>query len=156
MAGKKDVKLPRFGLIPAYPMWEVAKVYGHGASKYAERNWEHGISFTVSLDALERHIALFKAGQDKDPESEIHHLAHAVFHLFALIQNGRTHPLQDDRSPYYMALNMESEVLVQESKDFGDPERPFLRSGEYCLDDPLNWYGESLLAEQLDEDKKEA
>lgn len=96
--GEKGVKPARFSLVPPQPMWEVARVYGYGSTKYAPRNWERGYDWTKSIDALERHLSLFKQGQDIDDESGLHHLAHAVFHCLALIEWGRTHPELDDRS----------------------------------------------------------
>lgn len=120
MAGNKDVKLPQFSLIPAYPMWEVAKVFGYGARKYEPRNWEQGIPFSSSIDALERHLALYKANQDIDIESGLPHLAHLVFHALTLMQNKHTHPELDDRSNYYTALLMDAEIVRRESRPLGE------------------------------------
>lgn len=95
--GKKGTKLARFDLIPARPMWEVAELYGRGARKYEDRNWEKGYDYSLSIAALERHLNLYKQGEDYDPEGQ-HHLASVVFHALALIEFGETHPELDDRS----------------------------------------------------------
>lgn len=87
--GQKGTKQEEFGLIPFYPLKEVAKVYGYGASKYAPQNWRRGYPWTWSVSALFRHITAFLVGESMDKESGIHHLAHATFHLFLLIESER-------------------------------------------------------------------
>src|SRR3990172_8257492 len=57
--GQKGRKLERHSLIPSYAMSEVAAVYGRGATKYAARNWELGYAWSLSLDALLRHLSAF-------------------------------------------------------------------------------------------------
>lgn len=83
--GEKEVKLARFGLIPQEALEEVAKVYGYGALKYSDHNWRKGYPWTLSLDALGRHISSFTKGEEIDPESGLPHLAHATFHLLTLL-----------------------------------------------------------------------
>lgn len=96
--GEKGVKLERFDLIPALPLEEISRVYGYGAGKYAERNWERGYNWSWSYGALQRHLNAFWRGEDIDKESGLPHLAHAAFHCLALMEFGRTHPEKDDRS----------------------------------------------------------
>jgi len=83
--GQKGQKPERYSLIPAEALAEVARVYGFGASKYEDNNWRKGYAWSLSLDALGRHIEAFRMGQSQDPESGLHHLAHAVFHLMTLM-----------------------------------------------------------------------
>lgn len=83
--GMKGKKPERYSLIPAEALAEVARVYGFGAEKYDDNNWRKGYAWSLSLDALQRHIEAFRMGESFDPESNLHHLAHAVFHLFTLI-----------------------------------------------------------------------
>lgn len=95
--GEKGQKLARFDLIPPRPMWEVAELYGEGAKKYADRNWERGYAWSLSIGALERHFNLFKQGEDYDAETTKRHLASVVFHALALMEFAETHPELDDR-----------------------------------------------------------
>lgn len=95
--GKKGVKPAMYGLIPVYPLEQVARLYGYGAKKYADRNWEKGYEWRKSYDALQRHVNAFWSGEDIDAESGLPHLASAVFHCFALMEWGKTHPELDDR-----------------------------------------------------------
>jgi len=84
--GQKGVKLARYGLLPIYSLEQIANVYGYGAGKYAPNNWRKGYPWSLSIDALERHVAEFRKGNSIDPESGQHHLAHAAFHLLTLME----------------------------------------------------------------------
>ena len=95
--GQKGQKLARFSLIPSGPLREVANVFGYGAIKYSPNNWRLGYEWSLSLDALERHINAFTGGEDIDPESGRLHLACAIFHCLVLMEWGTTHPELDDR-----------------------------------------------------------
>jgi hypothetical protein len=95
--GEKGQKLARFDLIPPKPMWEVAELYGRGSRKYADRNWELGYKWSLSIAALERHLNLWKQGEVRDRQDGQHHLASVVFHALALMEFERTHPELDDR-----------------------------------------------------------
>lgn len=83
--GQKGVKPERHSLIPKPFLDALGRVYGYGANKYAAHNWRRRYEFSKSLDALDRHVAAFTDGETYDPESGEHHLAHAAFHLAALI-----------------------------------------------------------------------
>jgi hypothetical protein len=95
--GQKGQKLARFDLIPKSPLWQVAELYGVGARKYADRNWERGYNWSLSFAALNRHLWQFWAGEDNDAETGLPHLASVVFHAFALMEYATTHPEFDDR-----------------------------------------------------------
>lgn len=95
--GEKGAKPEAYALIPVEPLAEVARVYGFGAGKYTNRNWERGYEWSLSYSALQRHLNAFWSGQNRDPESGKHHLAHAVFHCLAMMEWQRTHPEMDDR-----------------------------------------------------------
>jgi hypothetical protein len=95
--GKKGAKIERYDLIPVEPLAEVARVYGLGAKKYAERNWEKGYDWSLSYAALQRHVNAFWKGEDTDPECKTCHLANVVFHCFAMMEWMKTHPELDNR-----------------------------------------------------------
>ena len=95
--GQKGIKLERFGLMPPKELASVAAVYGFGAKKYADRNWQKGYSWTWSYDALQRHLNLFWAGEFLDSESGLPHLAHAIFHCLALMYFHNNSIGKDDR-----------------------------------------------------------
>lgn len=95
--GAKGSKPERYDLMPVSPLAEVARVYGMGAAKYEPRNWERGYDWSLSYAALQRHLNAFWGGKSLDDESGFHHLAHAVFHCFAMMEWEATHPELDDR-----------------------------------------------------------
>jgi hypothetical protein len=96
--GEKGVKPERYDLIPVGPLAEVARVYGFGATKYDDRNWERGYDWSKSYAALQRHVNAFWGGDTFDDETGLPHLAHAVFHCLAMIEWYGTHPELDDRA----------------------------------------------------------
>lgn len=75
----------------------IAEVYAFGASKYADHNWRKGYAWSLSYGAMMRHLAAFWEGEDSDPESGLSHLAHAGFHILALIHYADHFPAKDDR-----------------------------------------------------------
>ena len=94
--GAKGKKLARFDLIPVEPLFEVARLYGTGASKYADRNWELGFAWSLAFAAMQRHAWLFWSGESLDSETKRHHLASVVFHAFALMEfEAKCHGVDD-------------------------------------------------------------
>lgn len=114
MAGVKGVKNVRFDLVPPEAAWYEALVYGAGANKYAERNWEGGYEWGKSIAALERHLQLFKAGEDIDPEYGLPHMAHARWHTGVLITFAARNLGIDDRSKDVNLTVMEATLLNQD------------------------------------------
>lgn len=95
--GQKGSKPARFDLIPAKALWLVAELYGAGARKYEAHNWRRGYDWSLSIAALERHLAQFKEGENDDPETGCPHLAAVVFHALSLLTFTEEHPELDDR-----------------------------------------------------------
>lgn len=83
--GQKGKKPEEYALIPVEALAEIARVYGYGAEKYEPNNWRRGYAWSLSYSALQRHINAFWRGERTDPESGLHHLAHAAFHLLSLM-----------------------------------------------------------------------
>jgi uncharacterized HAD superfamily protein len=88
---------PRIDLAPADAMIHVGKVLAMGADKYAERNWEHGMKYSKVVASLERHLAKWKAGEDLDNESGLHHIDHVLCNALFLSRYVRAFPEKDDR-----------------------------------------------------------
>ena len=98
MAGiKRDSDKIRYDLMPMYPLEEVAKVFTHGAEKYDDRNWEQGMDWNRPYGALLRHVFAFWSGEDIDPESQLHHLAHAICEAMFLLEYTKTKKELDNR-----------------------------------------------------------
>lgn len=82
--GEKGQKLARFSLIPSEFLWALAEHFGKGAQKYADRNWEKGYKWSLTVDALSRHLHQFLQGETHDPETGSHHLIAVAWHAMAL------------------------------------------------------------------------
>lgn len=77
MIGTKfDNEKPRYELMDAHFMDEVAMVLSHGAKKYADNNWQQVRPWTRYLGALLRHAFAIMRGQLYDEESGLSHAAH--------------------------------------------------------------------------------
>jgi hypothetical protein len=89
-------KLP-LHLLSTEAINQTAAVLQFGAEKYAEHNWRKGFAWSRPLAAAMRHITAFNAGEDRDPESGLSHLAHAACCIMFLLEFEKTHPELDDR-----------------------------------------------------------
>lgn len=89
-------KLP-LNLLSTEAMNQTAAVLAFGAEKYAEHNWRQGFAWSRPLAAAMRHITAFNAGEDRDPESGLSHLAHAACCIMFLLEFEKTHQHLDDR-----------------------------------------------------------
>lgn len=96
--GMKGTKQAMFSLIPPRALWQLAERYGAGLKKYPARNWEKGYPWSLSVDALMRHLMQFWGGEDIDEETGGTHLSAVMWHAAALIEFMTTHPEMDDRS----------------------------------------------------------
>lgn len=69
-----------------------------GALKYGRTNWrEAGVRASIYYDACMRHLSRWFEGEDLDPDSGIHHLAHAIACIAILIDALEADNLKDDR-----------------------------------------------------------
>lgn len=82
--GAKGQKLQRFDLIPNEFEIALSEHYGKGATKYADRNWERGYRWSLSVGALRRHLAAWLAGESYDSETGSNHLIAVAWHACAL------------------------------------------------------------------------
>jgi hypothetical protein len=96
-ATKYDAGKLRYDLIPARPLEELARVYTIGCKKYADRNWEKGMSWMRIVGAMMRHLWRWVRGERYDQETGQHHLSSVAWGTFALIEYEHTHPELDDR-----------------------------------------------------------
>jgi len=104
--GQKGAKDSQLSAAPAGAMLALGRVYGFGAEKYDRHNFRKGYAWSLSYDAMQRHIEASLAGEDYDPESGLPHMAHVAWHALTLTQflldklAGR-HPAElDDRYAY--------------------------------------------------------
>jgi hypothetical protein len=90
--GKADMSL-----LSSIALLKVAQVMTFGKKKYSANNWRGGFVWTRPLAACLRHVFAYLGGEDKDPETGISHLAHAVCCLLFVLEFEETHKELDDR-----------------------------------------------------------
>ncbi|MCU7521636.1 MAG: hypothetical protein HF312_15575 [Ignavibacteria bacterium] len=85
MEGKKyDAGKDRWDLLPFAQVRQIVKVLTFGAAKYEPNNWQ-GVEKERYIAAAFRHLTAWIDGERCDPESGIHHLAHAACNLLFLL-----------------------------------------------------------------------
>lgn len=94
---KYDQGKPRITLVPVEAIKQCAAALGFGANKYGDHNFRGGIKHTRVADAAFRHLLAWTNGEDKDPESGLPHLAHAIASVAMLIWQQENKPELDDR-----------------------------------------------------------
>lgn len=90
MTAKHDAGKRRWSLLPFNALRQVVDVLEFGAAKYAVDGWKTVPNArTRYYDATMRHLTEWWAGESLDPESGLHHLAHAsCCVLFLLAKEG--------------------------------------------------------------------
>jgi hypothetical protein len=86
--GQKGQKLAQIGALDPLALLEVGKVAGFGAQKYDRFNFAKGYKWSLSYDALQRHLMDWAAGDEVDSGdggSGLSHLGHAAWHCLALL-----------------------------------------------------------------------
>lgn len=95
--GEKGTKPSQLGWIDPLALIELGNVAGYGAEKYAKWNYLKGYDWSLSYNAMMRHLNAFWSGEDIDPESGSSHLAHAAWHCLALLAFSIRDKGTDDR-----------------------------------------------------------
>jgi hypothetical protein len=92
------LRKPPLHLIPSSALIELALSMALGAKKYGPYNWRsQGVSSTVYLDAMERHMRCFLDGEDIDPDSGGSHLGNIMACCAILLDARACGKLNDNR-----------------------------------------------------------
>lgn len=94
---KYDAEKIRTDLVSSLAIEELAKVLTFGAKKYTAHNWRLGMSWSRLIGACLRHVYAFMRGEDRDPETGLSHLAHAMCCIMFLLEYQLTGNGSDDR-----------------------------------------------------------
>lgn len=84
---KYDSEKPDYSLLPPHALDELVKVLTMGKLKYSRENWrllEDGENRYFA--AAQRHLWALRKGETYDPESGLHHAAHAIACAMFLIE----------------------------------------------------------------------
>lgn len=94
-----DAGKPRYDLIPPEALDALAELYRVGATiKYAERNWEKGMSWQKCYRSLLSHANKWQYGEDFDQETGAHHMTAAAWNAIALLVYHTRQIGTDDRT----------------------------------------------------------
>ncbi len=96
MPNQVEIK-PSLSRLPYEPLAQIALVLQHGDSKYPKDGWKGSFPWSRSTDKAMRHLHKWNNGEDKDPESGLSHLAHAVANLMFLLYYEVNGSGEDDR-----------------------------------------------------------
>lgn len=107
----------RISILPLLAIKEVKKVAEMGAVKYGAHNYRDGRPVCDWLDAGYRHAfdEFLGEGIDLDPESKIHHLAHAAWNMLVALEQMLTKPELDDRYKVSTSNNANGSNRKQEN-----------------------------------------
>ena len=98
---KHDNNKIMYELIPMGPLRQIAMVFTHGAKKYKPNLYKKGLDYSRYVGAALRHIYAWWGGEKYDPDSGLHHLAHAITTLMFLMHYDDIRPEYDDRQKQY-------------------------------------------------------
>lgn len=96
---KFDAGKSRLDLIDPVAIDELGRVLQFGAEKYGSHNWRSGIAYSRLIAAALRHLFAFLRGEDFDPESGLHHVAHAMCNCMFLLAFAMRRDLDDRWKP---------------------------------------------------------
>ena len=94
---KFDSEKIRLDLIPPEAIFGLGEVLTFGAIKYGDRNWEKGIAWSRVFGATLRHLWIWFARNDLDPEVRVSHLKCAQANIAFLVTYEGRHVGTDDR-----------------------------------------------------------
>lgn len=109
--GEKGAKLTSLSSIDPHALKIVGDVAGFGSIKYDKLNFMKGYDWSLSYDALQRHLLQFWSGQDYDEESTLLHLGHAAWHCLALISFIERGLGTDDRYTSQDMSNLQTKTI---------------------------------------------
>lgn len=75
---KNDEGKLQWSLMPFEQLEDTVRVLMKGAKKYSRDNWKKCDDVNRYKDALMRHVTAYIKGEEKDPEDNLPHLAHAI------------------------------------------------------------------------------
>ena len=120
-------------LLSPYSIRDLAIIYGAGAKKYAPRNWEKGIQFSICVGKLKRHLDQYLMGKtEEDHLSAVGFWWHALAHYREMIKLGLLPASLDDLPKY--------EQQIPDGTSPGHDEQQDEEYGEFTIRKP--WQAE--------------
>lgn len=87
-------------MVPFTALAHWASAHMEGNVKYGRFNWRAvGVRSSIYIDAAMRHLMKYTDGEDKDPDTRVHHLASVMACCAIIIDAEACGKLTDDRPP---------------------------------------------------------
>lgn len=90
-ATREAKSLPRYDLIPPEGLRRLGNRYLLGSTKYAPKNWEKGMPYSVVYNHLVKHLLAWQSGDELDD-----HLAAVAWGAFSLMHYEKHNNDMDD------------------------------------------------------------
>lgn len=118
--------------VPCGPLFEVGAAMLDGSAKYGRHNWRViGVRASVYYEAALRHLMRYWEGEDIDPDSGVHHLAHVSACCLIARDAAMCDKLDDDRPLVVGDPTACVKTLIPAIKaNYPDPKKPFTERGE--------------------------
>lgn len=94
---KNDFGKLDYSLVSKNSMDAISSALMYGAAKYQRYQYLSGFPYCRLLAALGRHLHQLQSGEDYDPESGLHHMAHIMANGQMILDNLAQGTLTDDR-----------------------------------------------------------
>lgn len=141
--GQKDIQL---SMLPIPFIEDLGRLYAMGAAKYDRDNWRKGYRWSLSYDALLRHLLATMRGEWFDPESGLPHVVHVAWHCATLHTFYREGLGTDDRTvPVRRNDAGEAPATVESAHPGPGPGSPSARGSFLGFPDYAH---QAMLAEQ--------
>ena len=115
VAIKYDDGKPSYDLIPPEPLDGLARLFGLGAKKYDDRNWEKGMGWSRVFAAMMRHAWKWFRGNTYDNQDGQHHLLSVIWCAMVLYSYEVRGIGADDRPKPYV-FEGDYEAMWREEK----------------------------------------
>lgn len=138
---KHDGDKTQWHLLPHEAVEGAVRVLMHGAKKYSAYNWAKGMPYTRVLDATQRHLHAIYQGEDKDPESGLDHVDHAICELIFLKYYMLHGVGEDDRFKRTPEQRQVSRALAESQRQYAKMLRKIIEDipHEDAEGDPNYW-----------------
>jgi len=96
-AARFDKGKLRMELVPSVAMEALAAIFGNGADKYGDFNWQKGLPWLQPYASCMRHLLAWWEGEDLDQESGQPHIYHAMANLVMIAEYMKKGKGRDNR-----------------------------------------------------------
>ena len=127
---KNDEGKLQWSLMPFEQLEDTVRVLMKGAEKYSRDNWKKCDDINRYKDALMRHVTAYIKGEEKDPEDNLPHLAHAICNcLFLQYFDNNVIPGYEEATSFVAAEDVKENEKPYRQLSVPDKNSEFCRIG---------------------------